>query len=248
MFNLNYLGSKKSLNHIILPIIENYLKPNDIFGDLFSGTGNIAYNISKNNNNIIVIANDLQYYSYIILQALLSYYTKKDTKNIINILYEINNNIKLKKGFISNNYSPPKRKYFTKENAILIDTYRIYIDKYISNKKIYYYLLANLLSSSDKIANVPALYASYLKEFKTTSLKKIVLNEYINNNIKQKKNKVYNMDSNELVKKQNFDVVYIDPPYNNRQYGDNYHILETIAKYDNPQIHGITGLPYDIDR
>jgi len=37
-------------------------------------------------------------------------------------------------------------------------------------------------------------------------------------------------------------ILSLDPPYNHRQYASNYHILETIAKYDNPKIHGKTGL------
>jgi adenine-specific DNA-methyltransferase len=48
--------------------------------------------------------------------------------------------------------------------------------------------------------------------------------------------KVYNSDVNKLVKNTKHDVVYLDPPYNHRQYSGNYHLLETIAKYDNPQI------------
>jgi adenine-specific DNA-methyltransferase len=51
------------------------------------------------------------------------------------------------------------------------------------------------------------------------------------------KNKVYNSDINELIKTTSHDVVYLDPPYNERQYSANYHVLETIAKYDNPQIN-----------
>jgi adenine-specific DNA-methyltransferase len=38
------------------------------------------------------------------------------------------------------------------------------------------------------------------------------------------------------------DIFYLDPPYNQRQYAPNYHLLETIAKYDNPEIKGVTGL------
>lgn len=53
---------------------------------------------------------------------------------------------------------------------------------------------------------------------------------------------VYNEDVNVLIKKINGDILYLDPPYNTRQYSANYHILETIAKYDNPKLHGITGL------
>ena len=51
---------------------------------------------------------------------------------------------------------------------------------------------------------------------------------------------VYNEDTNDIVKYTEHDVVYLDPPYNERQYGANYHVLETIARYDNPSIKGKT--------
>ena len=60
-----------------------------------------------------------------------------------------------------------------------------------------------------------------------------------------KKHKVYNEDANKLIENIETDILYLDPPYNRRQYSDNYHMLETIAKYDNPQIKGKTGLRND---
>lgn len=54
--------------------------------------------------------------------------------------------------------------------------------------------------------------------------------------------KVYNENVNELITKISGDILYLDPPYNARQYCSNYHILETIARNDNPIIKGKTGL------
>jgi adenine-specific DNA-methyltransferase len=58
----------------------------------------------------------------------------------------------------------------------------------------------------------------------------------------KQKNEVYNTDSMQLIDNIDTDILYLDPPYNKRQYAPNYHILETIAKYDNPVIKGITGM------
>jgi adenine-specific DNA-methyltransferase len=60
-----------------------------------------------------------------------------------------------------------------------------------------------------------------------------------------KDNKSYNEDSNELIKKISGDILYIDPPYNRRQYSSNYHLLETIARYDRPEVKGVTGVRKD---
>ena len=53
---------------------------------------------------------------------------------------------------------------------------------------------------------------------------------------------VYNKDIADLISSTSHEVVYLDPPYNHRQYSGNYHILETIAKYDSPRIKGKTGM------
>ena len=60
--------------------------------------------------------------------------------------------------------------------------------------------------------------------------------------INDQDHEVFNEDINEVAEKVKGDILYLDPPYNQRQYATNNHMLETIAKYDNPKIHGKTGL------
>jgi adenine-specific DNA-methyltransferase len=102
-------------------------------------------------------------------------------------------------------------------------------------------LLASLIETIDKYANTASVYGAYLKKLKKTAQKNIVLKpaELI---INDKDHKVFNEDINQLIQKIEGDILYLDPPYNQRQYATNYHLLETIAKYDNPKIHGKTGL------
>ena len=57
-----------------------------------------------------------------------------------------------------------------------------------------------------------------------------------------KEHTVHRQDANRLIEKIECDILYIDPPYNTRQYITNYHLLETIAQYDNPSVYGKTGL------
>lgn len=105
----------------------------------------------------------------------------------------------------------------------------------------YYFLVASLIESIDKYANTASVYGAFLKKLKKTAQNNLILKpaELIINN---QEHKVFNADINEVVEKVNGDILYLDPPYNHRQYATNYHLLETIAKYDNPKIHGKTGL------
>lgn len=80
-----------------------------------------------------------------------------------------------------------------------------------------------------------------MKYFKKSALKNIVLLPAIFE-VTENSHRVYQMDSNELIKNIEGDILYLDPPYNAREYGANYHLLNTIALYDDFIPRGKTGL------
>lgn len=91
------------------------------------------------------------------------------------------------------------------------------------------------------MANTASVYGAFLKKLKKSAQKPLTLKSakfYINDH----PHTVTNSDVNLLAKTSKHDVVYLDPPYNHRQYSGNYHILETIARDDSPEIRGITGM------
>ena len=100
--------------------------------------------------------------------------------------------------------------------------------------------LASLVNSIDKYANTASVYGAFLKHIKKSAQKEFQLEllPVVYGSIGE----AYNEDINILAKKIHGDVLYLDPPYNARQYCSNYHVLETIARYDNPKLSGVTGL------
>ena len=102
-------------------------------------------------------------------------------------------------------------------------------------------MLASLLEAIDKVANTASVYWAFLKKIKKSAEKPLTLKS-IPFPINNYENEVFNEDINSFIKGHKFDVVYLDPPYNERQYSANYHLLETIAKYDIPIIKGKTWL------
>ena len=238
---MNYIGSKLSLIDFLFTNIEQVSGMTEgIFADLFAGTGIVGATFRKNGYN--VISNDIQYYSYVLIKHLIENSEEID-KSILDYL----NGLEEREGFIYKNYcvgSGSERNYFTDYNGKKCDAIRMEIDTLYKNRNItdnqYYYLLASLINSIDKYANTASVYGAFLKHIKKTAEKQFELEllPIINGT----KGTVYNEDINELIEKINGDILYLDPPYNARQYCTNYHVLETIARYDNPSLKGKTGL------
>lgn len=243
---MNYIGSKHKLSIFIKNTIYSVVGKDlsdKIICDIFAGTGIIGRNFKQEAKK--VISNDFEYYSFVLNKNYIGNHLPiKDKEKYIEEL----NQTKLLKGFIYNNYckgGEGERQYFSDSNGKKIDAIRTKIENWKNNNKInsnlYYFLLASLLESADKVANTASVYGAYLKHLKKSAQKELILKSAefeLNDN----KHEVYNIDSNQLIKEIKGDILYLDPPYNARQYGANYHLLNTIAKYDKFIPKGKTGL------
>lgn len=243
---MNYIGSKNKLSAFLKQSIHGITGQDltdKIFCDIFAGTGAVARSFKTQVKS--VISNDLEFYSFVLNKNYIENHQEiKDAEKYINKL----DNLPLKKGFIYNNYclgGGTGRQYFSDENGLKIDTIRRQIKQWKSNKEIddnlYYFLLTSLLESADKVANTASVYGAYLKHLKKSAQKALILKPAVFE-LNDNNHQVFNEDSNELIKKIEGDILYLDPPYNQRQYGANYHMLNTIARYDDFAPKGKTGL------
>ena len=222
---MNYIGSKLSLLDFLVENFHRYDLENSVFCDLFAGTGIVGYHLKNNVKKII--SNDIEKYSYIIL------------KNIIGEKRKISFDfpeLKEEVGFITEEYAI-KRKYFSVENAKKIDWFR----NFAFGNKEEMYLLFCLLEASDKVANTASVYGAFLKSIKASAKKNINIKniDYVPSS---NENEVYNENASDLIKKIKGDILYLDPPYNSRQYGANYHLLNTIVSNNVFEPRGVTGL------
>lgn len=257
---MNYIGSKLSLLDFIEKSVDEVTGGNyESVCDLFAGTGAVGRRFKRKGKHII--ANDIQFYSFVLNRHYIGNSKPLGFAGLENVIPELNNStsrpeavceylssLEGGEGFIYQNYclgGSNQRQYFSDENGKLCDSVRSKIDAWKSENLInddeYFFLLCSLLESIDKVANTASVYGAYLKALKKSAQKKLKITpaEIL---LSEAKHSVYNDDANKVAKENHVDVLYLDPPYNQRQYATNYHLLETIAKNDNPEIHGKTGL------
>ena len=245
---MNYIGSKYKLLPFIKQTIHSIAGKDlsqKVCCDLFAGTGVVGRAFKTEVKQII--SNDIEYYSYVLNK---NYIENHIAFNYWEHLSELNS-LEGVDGFIFEQYSEKGtagRNYFKANNGKRIDAIRQKIEEwkkenYIT-KNVYFFLLASLLENADKVANTASVYGAFLKHIKKTAQKDLYLEPafFVEN---ENDHLVFNEDSNTLITKISGDILYLDPPYNHREYGANYHLLNTIAKYDTFTPQGKTGLrPY----
>ncbi|MBU2236184.1 DNA adenine methylase, partial [Patescibacteria group bacterium] len=236
LFNIEsrrYTGSKAKLTDWIISLMKKYCK-GDVFVDIFSGTGIITAATIKEKMFKSIIINDFLYSNYIIYDAFFSTRIIND-KKLERIIAKYNSiDLKsIKPNYFSKNFGG---KYFHKNTAKHIGYIRDDIEKKKKSltKREYNVLLTALIYATDKAANTVGHYDAYIKH--KPKDKRIVMKMLAQ--LPFKNIKIYKEDANILAKKLKADVVYIDPPYNSRQYSRFYHLLETLVKWDMPILYG----------
>ncbi len=236
IWNRRYTGSKYKLADWIFDIIDNNCKGTS-FCDIFAGTGIIAHHALSRMKKVIV--NDFLFSNEIIYKAFFqqdSYDIKKIEKYKIAFQNLIPQD--LHENYVSENFGD---KFFSYNDALLIGEIREQIEMANDlSPKEYAILLSSLLYSVDKIANTVGHYDAYIKGHTLTDRFRFEpISPY-----KTKANvEIFRQDSNLLAKTLKADIVYIDPPYNSRQYSRFYHVLENITTWKKPQLYGVALKP-----
>ncbi len=232
--NRRYIGNKFKLLSFIDSVIETEGVEFSIFADLFAGTGVVSEHFLSLGKKVIV--NDNLYSNFVFYQAWLSNGDFDQTR--LNKLIHYYNTATdfIIDNYFSDNFS---NTYYSYIDAKKIGSIREHLESIrpTLTHREYYIILASLLYTADKIANTVGHFEAFLGRqpiIKGVELQMLNLQKY------KYAPDIYQKDANVLAKDINADFVYLDPPYNARQYINFYHLLENLAEWKKPSVIGKT--------
>ena len=236
--NRRYLGNKYKLLPFISRVVQEYCPDVESVADIFSGTGSVASAF----NDRHVITNDILYSNYI---CNLAWFSGQDfDENKIGELITHYNNINNSniENYMTRNFADT---YFSRADCAKIGIIREDIERQFQsgflNERERALLIMTLIYAMDKIANTCGHYDAYIRKAVFNRPLVLAFPQASHNNSPE--NICYNEDANKLVRRISADLFYIDPPYNSRQYCDSYHLLENVARWEQPEVFGVARKP-----
>lgn len=271
---ITYIGNKRGLAD---PIEQAVREVRDRMGgrklrclDLFSGSGFVARLLKKHSS--LIAANDLESYARAISEC---YLPNRDddllveAAEVVERLNQLAASGVRRDGFIQDLYSPTddkhiqlgERVFYSNDNARRLDFYAQELQELPAN--IRRLLLGPLLSKASIHANTGGVFKGFYKD-KHTGIGKFgaaagdavariltpIELEIPVMSLHKTKHEVYQQDANTLAPNlSEFDLVYIDPPYNQHPYGSNYFMLNLLTTYERPNdVSKVSGIPTDWHR
>lgn len=231
--NRRYLGNKYKLLPFITGVVNENCHDIQVVADLFAGTGAVSSAFQDKT----IITNDILYSNYISNLAWFSpqEYNEQTIRDIIITYNQLHVN---EENYMSENFADT---FFSKEDCKKIGYIREDIETKFRNNEINEreraLLITSLLYAMDKIAKTCGHYDAYRKGVEFDLHLELSIPQASQEN--NANNQCYNQDINLLAPHVDADLVYLDPPYNSRQYCDAYHLLENVARWQKPKVYGV---------
>lgn len=244
---MRYLGSKTMLLGHIEQLTNEYKK--GIFCDPFGGIGTVGAFMKR--KGFQVITGDILNFAHYFQCVLIVFDDKNNFFHLMQYLHlrsldELEaylSNITQSDGWLIQEYAL-ERQFFSTDNASHIQACIECIEKWYTesliNEKERIILLASLIDSFDKIANTAGTYYAYLKNLYRKAKKPFRFS--LLHPIEGPVGFAYKMDANDLVRQKKCDILYLDPPYNSRNYARYYHLPENVSMGIVPKPKGKSGV------
>ncbi len=235
---IKYLGSKRAL----MPVLETLFAASKATTavDLFTGTTRVAAAMKLLGMQVTAV--DTASYSEVFSKTFIELdATGKDTRELAAAVKSLNE-LAGTSGYFTEVFCE-KAQFFQPKNGQRIDAIRSAIETDYKGSWMYFPLLSSLLIAADKVDSTTGVQMAYLKTWSRRSFLDIELQapELLSGSGRSIKGDAIELAPN----LGSFDLAYLDPPYNQHRYFGNYHIWETLVRWDAPEYYGIANKRID---
>jgi adenine-specific DNA-methyltransferase len=231
---IKYIGSKRRLVPAIAAIGRAIGTRQAL--DLFTGTTRVAQALK--NDGALVTAVDSASYSYVLAQAYIATDgSTVDRSELDTALIELSA-LPPRRGYVTRVFCEQAR-YFHPDNGQRIDAVRDAIEERYAGSDIYTILLTSLLEAADRVDSTTGVQMAFLKKWAPRALKPLELRAPVlidGPGVALRADALETARSGEIGA---FDLAYLDPPYNQHRYFSNYHVWETLVRWDEPDHYGV---------
>ncbi len=230
---IKYIGSKRRLVPRIVSLVGAIPGARTAL-DLFTGTTRVAQGLKA--AGFQVTANDLARYSGVLAEAYIATDAREVDELRLRALIEELNALPGVRGYFTRTFCEEAR-YFQPENGARVDAIRAGIDRVEATATERAILLAALLEAADRVDSTTGLQMAYLKSWAPRSHRPLALRLPA---LLAGEGRALCEDARDCVRRaEEYDVAYLDPPYNQHSYFSNYHIWETLVRGDAPAAYGV---------
>ena len=233
---IKYIGSKRLLLPRILDAVRAAAPPGATVADLFSGTARVGHALKAAGYR--VLANDHNAYAH----ALATCYVQADAERLAEAARRALDDLSRlpgRAGWFTETYCVRSR-FFHPANGERIEAMREGIAALSPEPELEAVLLTSLLEAADRVDSTAGLQMAYIKSWAARALKPVALRlpELLPRPAAGACAALFG-DAEAVAATLECDVAYLDPPYNQHSYLRNYHVWETLVRWDRPEVYGV---------
>lgn len=232
---IKYLGSKRLLAPLIVEIVRRTARGPRVL-DLFSGTARVGHALKA--SGFAVVANDHNRYAATLARC----YVQADREDVAatarRLIGEFNR-LPGQAGYVTDTFCRQSR-FFHPKNGARIDAIREAIAAGAFEPELEAVLLVSLMEAADRVDSTTGVQMAYLKQWAPRAHNDLELR--LPNLLPRAaggKGEAHELDALDAAARLDADVAYLDPPYNQHKYLGNYHVWESLVRWDKPPVYGI---------
>lgn len=232
---IKYLGSKRTLVDILVEIIQLFPELESV-SDVFSGTSRCGHAFKRAGWS--VTSNDHNAYAYVLAQCYVEADLEKVARDAKRLLAEFGS-LRGAPGYFTETFCV-KSRFFQPHNGERIDAIRDAIERKDLDPLLRSVVLTSLMEAADRVDSTCGLQMAYVKQWAARSFNQLELRfPDVLPAAAKGPSRALHMDANDAVEVIDTDIAYIDPPYNQHSYLSNYHIWESLVRWDKPEVYGV---------